>query len=125
MLAANGTDFCPVQLIKLYYRQFGLRFGIAHGDNRALNCVFRRSVGRIYTDRRQVSSISLSRQKLTQLFVRAGQDPTGKTQKSVKMTGMTETLEAVVPLPEVGCWLSPEMALQYKHNSLEYKRGIA
>jgi hypothetical protein len=85
-------------------------------------------VGRIYADRRQVSSISLSRQKITELFVWVGQDPTGKTHKSVKMTGVTETLEAEVLLPEVGhqgCWLLPEMALRYKHNSLEYKHGIA
>jgi hypothetical protein len=57
-----------------------------------------------------------------------GRDPVGKTHKSVKMTGMTKTLEAGVPLPEVGHqghWQSPEMALRYKHNSLEYKRGIA
>jgi hypothetical protein len=128
VLAANGTDFCPVQLVKLYYKRFGLRFGVAHGDTTALNCVLRRSAGRVYADRQQVASISLSRQNLTELFVWVGQDPTGKTHKSVKMTGVTETLEAGVPLPEVGHqgrWLSPEMALRYKHNSLQYKRGIA
>ncbi len=27
VLAANGTDFCPVQLIKLYYRRFGRQQG--------------------------------------------------------------------------------------------------
>jgi hypothetical protein len=89
---------------------------------------FRRSAGRVYADRRQVASISLSRQNLTELFMWVGQDPTGKTHKSVKMTGVTEMLEAGVPLPEVGHqgrWLSPEMALRYKHNSLQYKHGIA
>jgi hypothetical protein len=128
VLAANGTNFCPVALVKLYYARFGFRFGLQQGDERALNCVIRRSAGRVYADRKQVASLSVSRQNLTELFVYMGQDPTGKTHKSVKMTGVTETLEAGVPLPDVGHhgrWTSPEMALRYKHNSRSYKRSIA
>ncbi len=128
MLAANGSNFCPVALVKLYYARFGLRFGLGQGDERALNCVIRRSAGRFYADWKQVASLSVSRQNLTELLVYMGQDPTGKTHKSIKMTGVTETLEAGVPLSDVGHhgrWTSPEMALRYKHNSRSYKRSIA
>ncbi len=73
--------------MKLYYARFGLQFRLGQGDERALNCVIRRSAGRFYEDRRQVASLSVSRQNLTELFMYMGQDPTGKTYKSVKMTG--------------------------------------
>ncbi len=108
--------------MKMYYARFGLRFGLNQGDEKALNCVICRSAERFYTDRRQFASLSVLRQNLTELIAFMGQDPTGKTHKSVKMTGVTETLEAGVPLPDVGHqgrWISPETALHYKHNVQE------
>ncbi len=38
VLAANGSNFCPVALVKMYYARFGLQFGLNQGDERALNC---------------------------------------------------------------------------------------
>jgi hypothetical protein len=140
VLAVNGSNFCPVALVKLCYARFRLRFRLGQRDERALNCVICRSAGRFYADRRQVASLSVLGQNVTELFVYMRQDPTGKTHlymgqdttgkmhKSVKMTGVTEMLDAGVPLPDVrhhGRWTSPEMALRYKLSSQTYKRSIA
>ncbi len=51
VLVANGSNFCPVALVKMYYTRFGLLFGLNPGDERALNCVICRSTGRLYADR--------------------------------------------------------------------------
>jgi hypothetical protein len=56
LLKKNGTDFCPVLIVKLYYKRMGFKFRTAAGDNSYLHCMIRRAAGRMYGDGRQAAS---------------------------------------------------------------------
>jgi hypothetical protein len=128
VLKANGSDMCPVRLLRLYFHRFGLKFGEPHGDVTYLHCMFRKSGGRHHPDRKPVGGASLARENLHDLLRRMGQDPSRITDKSIKMLGVTKTIEAGASTREVahqGRWRTEDMPLHYKHNSLEYKKYIA
>jgi hypothetical protein len=128
VLKANGSDMCPVRLLRLYFHRFGLKFGEAHGDVTHLHCMFRKSGGRHYPDKKHAGGASLVRENLHDLLSRMGQDPSRITDKSIKMLGVTKTIEAGASTREVahqGRWRTEDMPLRYKHNSLEYKKYIA
>jgi hypothetical protein len=127
ILKANGSEICPVRIVKLYFNRFRLQFGQAAGDTTPLHCMMRRNGGSHYAQKR-VASASLAKENFDSLLLRCGHDPSGKTEKSVKMTGVTKMLEAGATSRETaqqGRWISEEMPLRYKYNSLEYKKQIA
>ncbi len=79
-------------------------------------------------DGRVAASIGKAREELKKLLEDMGVNSSGVTDKSFKMLGMTNTLEAGTPAEEValhGRWRSTEMPLRYKHNSQEYKKRTA
>jgi hypothetical protein len=90
--------------------------------------MFRKSGSRHYADRKHTRGASLARENLHDLQRRVGQDPTRITDKSIKMLGVTKTIEAGASTREVAHqWRrrTEDMPLCYKHNSLEYKKLIA
>jgi hypothetical protein len=90
--------------------------------------MFRKSGSRHYADRKHTGGASLARENLHDLQRRVGQDPTRITDKSIKMLGVTKTIEAGASTREVAHqWRrrTEDMPLCYKHNSLEYKKLIA
>ncbi len=128
LLKENGTDFCPVRLIKLYYKRFGWQFGAASRDEAYLFCMMRKSGGLRYGDGKHVASASKAREELQQLMKEMGGDGAGVTDKSFKMLGVTKSLEAGLTVEEAalhGRWRTTTMPLTYKHNSMEYKAGVA
>ena len=50
MLVANHGAVCPIKLVKLFYKRFGLKFGAAAGDSAYLHCRIRKHGGRHYAD---------------------------------------------------------------------------
>jgi hypothetical protein len=123
VLKANGSDLCPVRLLKLYFNRFGLKFGAAAGDVTHLHCMFCKSGGRHYEDRKHAEVASLARENLHNLLRKVGQDPTRITDKRIKMlgvNGVTRTIEAGASKREVahqGRWRTEDTPLRYKHNS--------
>jgi len=128
VLAENGQVLCPVRLLRVYFKRFGLQFGAESGDRTPLH--FRiRKVGCIYyADKGHLASESLAREELQALLRDMGVKAAGVTDKSFKMLGVTETLQAGVSVQEValhGRWRTAEMPLRYKHNSDKYKKEVA
>jgi hypothetical protein len=56
LLKRNTTDFCPVLVVKLYFKRMGFRFGSEVGDSSYLHCVIRKTAGSRYGDGRQAAS---------------------------------------------------------------------
>ena len=128
LLKKNGTDFCPVLIVKLYYKRMGFSFGREAGDSSYLHCVIRRAAGRRYGDGKQAASQATSREEIIETMTEMGYSARGVTDKSFKMLGVTQALTAGMTLEEVaqhGRWRTTEMPLRYKHNSSDYKAEIA
>jgi hypothetical protein len=128
LLKKNGTDFCPVLIVKLYFKRMGFSFGMAAGDDSFLHCVIRRAAGRRYGDGKQAASQATSREEIAETMTEMGFSARGVTDKSFKMLGVTQALKAGMTLEEVaqhGRWRTTEMPLRYKHNSIDYKAEIA
>jgi hypothetical protein len=128
VVTANGTSLCPVRLTELYFRRFGLRWGKEGADERYLHARIRKIGGTHVMDGRVAASTGKAREELKKLLEEMGVNSEGVTDKSFKMLGVTNTLEAGAPAEEValhGRWRSTEMPLRYKHNSQEYKKRTA
>jgi len=83
---------------------------------------------RYYADKEHLASESLPREELQELLRDMGVQWAGVTDKSFKMLGMTETLQAGVSVQKVALhsrWRTAEMPLRYKHNSDDYKKEVA
>jgi hypothetical protein len=125
---ASGSDFCPVRITKLYFQRFGLRFGLAAGDNSFVNFRIRREASRVLPIRDKSLSASQATADLRSLLAAAGVACPGATDKSVKMSGVTAAFAAGASSEEVmhiGRWQTPHIPLRYKHNSAEFKRSVA
>ncbi len=128
VLAANESGMCPVKIVRIYFRRFGLRFGQEQGDQTPLHFRIRRVGGLCYADKKYLASESLAREELQALLRDMGVETEKVTDKSFKMLGVTETLQAGVPVQEValhGRWRTAEMPLRYKHNSDRFKLELA
>ena len=128
MLAANQGDTCPVRLVKLYYKRFGLKFGEAASDTSYLHCRIRKHGGRHYADKKHQASMSLAAEELKGILAEMGEESGGVSDKSFKMLGVTRTLEAGASAEQVslhGRWITMNMPLRYKHNSMGFKKQTA
>ena len=127
-MVQNGSGFCPVFVTRFYFKRFGFRFGNQGKDNRYVNCRIRR-INQIWTPQ---AGAGLSQTKATEqlqnLLSRIGCNWAGVTDKSVKMEGVTQTLDAgamMIDLANQGQWKLMEIVQTYKHNSNEYKISTA
>lgn len=128
MLAANGQELCPVRIVKIFYRRFGLRFGKQNGDLTPLHFRIRHVGANYYADKKHKASESLAREELQALLRNMGVNTPRVTDKSFKMLGVTSAMEAGMPVQEValhGRWKTTEMPLRYKHNSDRFKAAMA
>jgi hypothetical protein len=128
ILTRNGTDFCAVRILKLYFKRFGFRFGQQAGDKSYLHCMIRRTAGGRYGDGRVAASNTKAREELKATLGAMGYNATGVTHKSFKMLGVSEARKAGMTTAEIaahGRWRTEVMPLRYMHNLLEYKAGIA
>ena len=79
-------------------------------------------------ERGEYKSITKAREGLRDLLRETGQAGRGITDKSFKMLGVTRMMEAGATADEAaihGRWKTASMPLRYKHNSDEYKQGLA
>jgi hypothetical protein len=127
-LVATGSQYCPVRLLRLYFRRFGLQFGAAAGDDSFLLFQLRRSAADTLPVVSRALSYSGATDDLRRLLRGIGVDPTSITDKSVKMAGVTAAFQGGATTEEVmhiGRWRTPEIPLQYKLNSFLFKKRVA
>jgi hypothetical protein len=127
-LVANDTEVNPVEIVRSYFKLCNFKFGRQNGDTSLVNCTMRRTKTSWFADGRRGVCYSTSTKNVQDMVSAVGIDPTGITDKSFKMLGVTRTVNLGVQLDDValhGRWLTASMPLHYKHNSIEYKIKIA
>ncbi len=128
MLAANGTEFCPVKVTEMYFRRLGLKFHGEGPDSRYVFCKIRKVGQTRQPTGTKPASSSVARANLQEMLREMGVRGKGVTDKSFKMLGVTKMLEAGATTGETalhGRWRTPDMPLRYKHNSANYKLMLA
>jgi hypothetical protein len=120
-----GSPACPVNLLRLYFRRFGLRFG---GSGKFLNFRLRKEAG----SHRALPATSLCASNATkftrQLLQKHGFEASAFTEKSMKVQGVTELLDAGEPLENVmvfGRWKTQTTPLHYRNLSMKFRLGVA
>ena len=92
------SDFCPVKIIRLYFKCFGLRFG---PGSSYVNFRLCKQAGR----HMPLTTVSLSASNATkytrQLLDKHGYDSKRFTEKSMKVQGVTDLLDTGEPLENV------------------------
>jgi hypothetical protein len=129
----NGRTTClvavnPVEIVRTYFKLCNFKFGQKNGETSLVNCTMRKTKTSWFAVGRRGVCYSTSTKNVQDMVSAVGVDPTGITDKSFKMLGVTRTLNLGVPLEDVaqhGRWLTAVMPLHYKHNSIEYKVKIA
>ena len=126
-LVANGSDFCPVWIVKTYFRRAGFYFSNEQTDHSKVNCRIRKSGGQwIFQPNTVLCTTAI--EQLRQLLSKHGFPSAGVTDKSAKMEGVTRSLNSGVPLEEVqlhGRWKTLDIPMRYKRNSSTFKSKIA
>jgi hypothetical protein len=121
---APGDPYCPVTLVKGYFRRFDLKFGMEAADSSFVNFQLRRQVGGL----RAIKTSSLSASGATDALRAAGCPDAKISGKSVKMAGVMAAYAAGALSTDVihaGCWQTEEMPLRYKLNSYAFKKTVA
>lgn len=127
-LVMNDTEINPVAILRMYFRLCKFKFGAANGDTSLLNCVIRRNKKGWYADGRRGISYSAATKNLRAMMSSIGVNVDRLTDKSVKMLGVTKSLDSGMNTDEVmhqGRWKTASMPLHYKINSTQFKEKIA
>ena len=119
------SSACPVQLIRLYFRRFGLRFS---GSGKLVN--FRlQKVGGSYIPLCKTSLSQSNATKFTRvLLVKHGYDGSKFTEKSFKVQGVTALMDAGESAENVmvfGGWKRTTTPLHYRNMSANFLLGVA
>jgi len=129
MLIRNNELLCPVTWMELYYKRFGMKFGVYGGDHTPLHCRINNDKGRRYALKEQdVASAATATEGLNELLKEMGIVGHRITDKSFKSLGVTRTMQNGASAEEVamlGRWGTVDMPMRYKHNSREFKKAIA
>ena len=127
-LVQNNTKFCPVFITRFYFKRFGFRFGNQEKDERLVNCRLRKINCMWQPQDGAGLSYTTATEQLRYLVRQVGESAERITDKSAKMEGVTNMLEAGTPMVDVanhGRWKTVEIIQTYKHNSDQYKRSVA
>jgi hypothetical protein len=120
-----GCAACPVKLIRLYFRRFGLHF---NGSGKLLNFRLRKEAG-VYTAMHKYGlSASNATKGMRQLLEKHGYDAGKYTEKSMKVQGVTELLDTGEKLENVmvfGRWRTQTTPLHYRNLSMKFRLGVA
>jgi len=116
---------CPARLIRLYFQQFGLKFG---GTGKYLN--FR--IHRVQGNHVALPKFSLCQSNATkwtrELLRKHGYEAEAFTEKSEKVQGVTDLLDANKALADVmvfGRWKRETTPLHYRALSIDFRLKIA
>ena len=125
IVARPEAVICPVQLIRLYFQKFELDF---NGSGKSVNFRLQKQAGRHrplwYTSLAQSNATKATRQ----LLVKHGFDGAKFTEKSLKVQGVTELLDAGVSLENVmvmGRWKRTTTPLHYRNLSANFLLTVA
>ena len=95
-LVANGLSFCPVQITKLFFQRAGFLFANDGSDHSKGNCRIRKNGGSWVFQPTQVLGCTRAIEQLRKLLVKYGFLFMSVTDKSAKMEGVTQSLNAGV-----------------------------
>ena len=116
---------CPVALIRLYFRTFHLQY---QGSDKSVNFRIQKQAG----SHRPLWNTSLAQSNATkltrQLLIKHGFDGAKFTEKSLKVQGVMESLDAGESLENVmvlGCWKRTTTPLHYRHMSTQFLLSVA
>ncbi len=85
LLKENDSGFCPVKILRLYFKRLGFNFGKEAADKSYLHCRVRKEGGWRRGDGRVAASESKAREELKALLKDIGVEAEGITDKSFKM----------------------------------------
>jgi integrase len=120
----RDCSICPVHLVRCYFQRFGLTF---QGSGLPVNFRLRKDGGR-YVRAPGVLSRSNATKYTRQLLAKNNFDGEHFTEKSLKVGGVTNLLNAGEPLENVqllGGWRSLQTPLYYRAASTQLKQTVA
>jgi hypothetical protein len=121
----EGAADCQAELIRLYFKKFGLTFG---GRGKLLNFRLRKIPGGHVPMYHLSLAASNATQCTRQLLQRYGYEASTFTEKSMKVQVVTELLDAGEALENVmtfGRWKTTTTPLHYRNLSVRYRLEIA
>ena len=124
-LIANNSYFCPVKITAMYFQRFGLKFST--GD-KYVNFRIKKTNGQVVAKPYEKLSYSTAIASTRKLLRKHGFNADKISEKSPKMEGVSQTLNAGASLEEVmwlGRWRSINTPNHYKMNDTHYKQFIA
>ena len=130
ILVSNQSEFCPVKLTRLYFERFGLKLNDS-SDNSPLNFNLVKSQGptnNFITRGKGTVSYSAALKETRNLLQRNGFDTKGYSEKSPKVSGVTNMLENGASLEACmwhGRWRALTTPNHYKVSSLTFRKMIA
>ena len=116
-----------MQNTKLFFQRAGFLFANDGSDHSKVNCKIRKNGGSWVFQPTQVLGRTTAIEQLRKLLAKYGFPFMSVTDKSAKMEGVTQSLDAGVSLEEVqlhGRWKTLEMPMRYKRNSSNFKLKI-
>jgi hypothetical protein len=120
-----GCAECPVRLIRMYFRRFGLRFG---GTGKLLNFRLKKEAGRHLAIGEAGICASNATKYTRKLLDKHGYESKSFTEKSMKVQGVTELLdtgESIINVMVLGRWKCQVTPLHYRNLSMKFRLGVA
>ena len=121
-LVENGTFFCPVKIIKMYFKRFYLKFG---SGTKFVNFRLEKQTGRVMAKPYESLSYSSAVSCTRKLMLINGFSIKGISEKSAKFEGVSQTANAGATMEELmwlGRWKSLTRPNHYKNNYENYKK---
>ena len=133
ILARSDRRPCPVELVRLYFKKFQLKFADQPGtEARFLNFrIAKRGLGREIPLPHKSLSQSTATEKTRLLLQRYGMDTVAAkkfTEKSMKIAGVTALCDSGEPLENVaiaGRWRTMTTPLYYRNTSKNFRVKVA
>lgn len=126
IIAASREEFCPVKLIRLFFKRFGLKFAHEEGTEKS-SVNFRlakRGQGRSFALKSTNLSCSNATKYTRELLQKRGIDGSRFTEKSMKISGVTALCDTGEPLENVaiaGRWRTSTTPMHYRNTSKKFR----
>ncbi len=125
IMERNGVLDCPVKMIRLFFKKFGLSF---QGTGKSVNFRLQKEAGRHKPLWRTSLAQSNATKCTRQLLEKHGFQGDSFTEKSLKVQGVTDLLDTGEPLENVmvfGRWKQTTTPCHYRNLSANFLQGIA
>ena len=130
VIPVSGENFCPVKLIRLFFKRFGLKFAHEEGtETSSVNFrLAKRGQGRSFALKSTKLSCSTATKYTRILLQKHGIDGSRFTEKSMKISGVTALCDTGEPLENVaiaGRWKSSTTPMHYRNTSKKFRVEVA